>query len=134
MKNLTSIITFEGNLAADPELRITPAGHAVADLTVLVNTSHKVGDEWVEDEPTRHRCTVWGAPAENVAESLRKGDRVLVAGDLTTEAWKDKDNNSRTTVKITVRAIGASLRYHTARVVKAERTTAQDRDEVGQHA
>jgi single-strand DNA-binding protein len=127
MKHLSSTVTIEGNLAADPELRYTPGGNPVASITVLVNNRRKDGERWVDAEPTRHDCTVWGEPAENVANSLARGDRVLVVGEVTTDTWNDETSGEkRTRDKVTVTAIGASLRYHTTRPVKAERVTTRE--------
>lgn len=114
---LTTTVTFEGNLAADPELRFTPTGKQLAELRVLVNARRQNdAGEWEDTEPTRHRVTCFGTLAENVTESLRTGDRVLIIGRLTTDTWTDKDTgDKRTAPRVLADAAGASLRWATAR-------------------
>ena len=88
---LTTTVTFEGNLAADPELRFTSTGKQLAELRVLVNPRRQNdAGEWEDTEPTRHRVTCFGTLAENVTESLRSGDRVIVVGRIATDSWTDK--------------------------------------------
>lgn len=130
----TTVITFAGNAAADPELRYTPQGKAVANLRVLVNrrvrnnTGQGAG-EWEDAEPTAHNVTVWGQPAENVAESITRGDRVLVHGHVETETWEDRETGEKRTRDVVVvnerdGEIGASLSYASAELEKNPRRTA----------
>lgn len=129
-----TITSFTGNLTNDPELRFTPSGTPVATLSVAVNrrTKDNSTGEWVDAPTTFHDVKVWGAQAENLAESLTKGTEAIVVGQMETETWTDKDSGerrSRNVVVVSERfgAIGASLRYATAKVTKATRrnTTAQ---------
>lgn len=118
-----STITIEGNLAADVELRFTRAGEAVAELVVIENRRQKNEAGEYEDAPaTRHRLVVWGSAAENAAESLTKGSRVVATGGLFTEQWADKETGeARYSTKVKVTSLGVSLRYHTAQPAKADR-------------
>lgn len=99
----TTTITFAGNLAADPELRFTPSGKAVAETRVLVNkrTQNDSG-EWVDGEPTGHKIKIWGPAAENFAAHAGKGDRVLVTGRVDTDTWTDKDTNQKRTAQVVI--------------------------------
>lgn len=121
---MSSTITAEGNLTADPELRFTKAtGQAVATVRIAISARRKnIGGEYVDTPPTFHEATVWGALAEHVAESLHKGERVLVHGSTYDEEWTDRDGRIRVKHVIQVQAIGASLRYATATV---HRTTSK---------
>lgn len=121
-----SQITFAGNLAIDPEVRFTPSGRAVATLTVLENRRRRTADGqgWEDAEPNRYKVEVWGAMAENVAESLGRGDRVLVTGSIVTDRWTHKETGEeRTTQKVNADEVAFSLRYHTVKATKATRTT-----------
>ena len=124
---LQTAITFEGNIAADLDVALTPSGKQLVRFPVLVNRRRRNPDtnEWEDDEPTRHACTAFGSLGEHIADSLRKGDRVLIAGSIVTDAWNDKDTgDKRTTQRVLVDAAGPSLRWATAAVCKAQRTTA----------
>jgi single-strand DNA-binding protein len=123
---LQSTITFEGNIAADLEVTFTPSGKQVVRFAVLVNRRRRNPDtgDWEDDEPTRHACTAFGTLGEHVADSLGKGDRVLIVGNVVTDSWADKDTgDKRTAQRILVDAAGPSLRWATARIQKAQRTT-----------
>ena len=106
-------INSEGNLVNDPELSYTSSGVPVANFRLAVNRREwdKNARQWVDGSPTYLRCTVWKAMAENVANSLRKGDSVLVTGDLKQQNWEDREGNRRTSYDVEVKNIGASLRY-----------------------
>lgn len=120
-------ISFDGNLAEDPQLRFTTSGIAVADLVVLENRRHKDGETYVDDEPNRYRVQVWRQLAENVAESLTKGMHVLVVGQVKTDRWETNEGETRYTQVIDARHIGPDLTYQTATVTKAtKRTNAND--------
>lgn len=120
-------ITIHGNLAADPELRYTQGGKAVANLRVLENTRSRAQGEWANDpEPTGHNVVVWGAAAENLVESLHKGDGVLIVGTTRTEAWQDKAGEKRTKVTVTATAIGASLQHATVTVTSGKKDAAEE--------
>ena len=118
--NATQITTI-GNLTSDPDLRFTPSGKAVATVRIAVNHRIRQGEEWVDGEPSFYDVTLWEKLAENAAESLRKGDRVLVTGQVHTEAWTDSDGAKRTKQVIIDPEIGASLRFTTVQVARGTR-------------
>jgi single-strand DNA-binding protein len=118
-----TVITIVGNLTADPELRFTPAGHAVANFTVAStprNFDRQAG-EWKDGDALFLRCSLWREPAENVAESLVRGMRVIVSGRLRQRSYETREGEKRTVVELEVDEIGPSLRYATAKVTKAGR-------------
>lgn len=125
MANETTI-TVVGNLTADPELRFTPSGAAVASFTVASTprTFDKNANEWRDGEALFLNCSIWRQAAENVAETLRKGMRVIVTGALKQRSYDDKDGNRRTVFEVTVEEVGPSLRYATAQVTKASGSNA----------
>jgi single-strand DNA-binding protein len=116
-------ITVVGNLTADPELRFTQSGAAVASFTVASTPSHfdKASGKWVDDPALFMRCNIWRQPAENVAESLTRGTRVVVTGRLRQRSFETKEGEKRTVVELEVDEIGPSLRYATAKVNKVSR-------------
>ena len=118
-------ITVIGNLTADPELRFTPAGAAVANFTVASTprTFDKGSGEWKDGEALFLRCNVWRQAAENVAESLTRGSRVMVTGRLRQRSFETKEGEKRTVIELEVDEIGASLRFATAKITKASRTS-----------
>lgn len=118
------VTTIVGNLAGDPELRFTPSGAAVANFTVCATpkTKNKNTEQWEDGETLYMRCSIWREAAENVAESLHRGDRVVVTGRLVSRSWDDKDSGAkRTVVEMQADEVGPSLRYATAQVRKADR-------------
>src|SRR5918999_1512686 len=117
-------ITVVGNLTADPELRFTPSGAAVANFTVASTprTFDRQSQEWKDGEALFLRCNVWRQAAENVAESLTRGSRVIVSGRLKQRSFETKEGEKRTVVELEVDEIGPSLRYATAKVAKAARS------------
>ena len=118
-----TIITVVGNLTADPELRFTPSGAAVANFTVASTprTFDRQTQEWKDGDALFMRCNVWRQAAENVAESLTRGARVVVSGRLKQRSYETKEGEKRTVVELEVDEIGPSLRYATAKVTKASR-------------
>ena len=111
-------LTVRGRLTADPELRFTPSGAAVTNFTVAVNASKfdKNSNEW-KDQPTKFwRCAAWNqgklARAENIANMLKKGDNVIVYGELTTREYETKEGEKRTADEIRVETIGKDLTFH----------------------
>lgn len=116
-------ITIVGNLTADPDLKFTQSGIPAANFTVASTprTFDGKSGQWVDSDPLFLRCTVWRDYAEHVAESLSKGMRVIVQGNLRANQWTDKQGNRRTAYQIDVVEIGPSLRYATAQVSKATR-------------
>ena len=117
-------ITVIGNLTADPELRFTPSGAAVANFTVASTPRQfdRQANEWKDGETLFMRCSVWREEAENVAESLVRGARVIVTGRLVSRSWEDKDTGQkRSVMEMQVDEVGPSLRYATAKVTKTQR-------------
>lgn len=117
-------ITVIGNLTADPELRFTPSGAAVANFTVASTprTFDRQTNEWKDAETLFMRCSVWREAAENVAESLTRGTRVVVTGRLVSRSWEDKETGQkRSVMEMQVDEVGPSLRYATAKVTKTQR-------------
>ena len=116
-------VTVVGNLTADPELRFTPAGAAVANFTVASTprTLDRQSGEWKDGEALFLRCSLWRQAAENAAESLTRGTRVLVTGRLVQRSFETKEGEKRTVVELQVDEIGPSLRYATATVNKVSR-------------
>jgi single-strand DNA-binding protein len=124
-------ITIVGNLTADPELRFTPSGAAVANFTVASTprTFDKQSNEWKDGETLFMRCSVWREAAENVAESLHRGTRVIVQGRLKSRSYDTKEGEKRTVTELDVDEVGPSLRYASAKVTKAERANAQQQQQ-----
>jgi len=121
-----TITTIVGNLTADPELRFTPAGHAVANFTVASTprTFDRQSGEWRDGDALFMRCTIWRDAAEHIAESLTRGDRVVVQGRLRQRSFETRDGDKRTVVELDVDDVGPSLRYATVNVTKAHRAAA----------
>ena len=111
-------ITLVGNLTADPELRFTPSGAAVANFTVASTprTFDRQTNEWRDGDAMFLNCAVWRQAAENVAESLQKGMRVIVQGRLRSRSYETRDGERRTVFEVDVDEIGPALRYATAKV------------------
>ncbi|MEV0948598.1 single-stranded DNA-binding protein [Rhodococcus sp. NPDC049939] len=118
-----TVITVIGNLTADPELRFTPAGAAVANFTIASTprTFDRQTNEWKDGEALFLRCNIWREAAENVAESLTRGSRVIASGRLKQRSYETREGEKRTVVELEVDEIGPSLKYATARVNKASR-------------
>src|ERR1700760_3867524 len=117
-------ITVVGNLVAEPELRFTPSGQPVA--TFRVASTPRIRDnatnEWKDGDSLFLTCNVWRQPAENVAESLQRGMRVIVQGRLRQRSYETKEGEKRTVFEVEVDEVGPSLRSATAKVVKAQRS------------
>ncbi|HUR52193.1 MAG TPA: single-stranded DNA-binding protein [Mycobacteriales bacterium] len=118
-----TVITVVGNLTSDPELRFTPSGAAVASFTVASTprTLDKATNEWKDGEALFLRCSIWRQAAENVAESLQKGMRVVVQGRLQQRSYDTKEGEKRTVIEMQVDEIGPSLKYATAKVNRTTR-------------
>ena len=116
-------VTVVGNLTDDPELRFTPSGAAVANFTVASTPRmfDRQTNEWKDGEALFLRCNVWRQAAENVAESLTRGARVVVTGRLKQRSFETKEGEKRTVIELEVDEIGPSLRYATAKVNKVSR-------------
>ncbi|MEV0027852.1 single-stranded DNA-binding protein [Nocardia sp. NPDC050793] len=121
-----TVITVIGNLTADPELRFTPSGLAVANFTVASTPRvfDRTTNEWKDGEALFLRCSVWREAAENLAESLTRGARVIVSGRLKQRNWTTDDGQKRSTVELDVDEVGPSLRYATAKVTRTTRPAA----------
>lgn len=118
-----TVITVVGNLTADPELRFTPSGAAVASFTVASTprTFDRQTSEWKDGDTLFLRCSIWREAAENVAESLTKGTRVVVQGRLVQRSFETREGEKRTVVEMQVDEVGPSLRYATAKVTRSQR-------------
>ncbi len=118
-----TVITVIGNLTADPELRFTPSGAAVANFTVASTprTFDRQSQEWKDGEALFLRCNVWRQAAENVAESLQRGMRVVVTGRLKQRSFETREGEKRTVIELDVDEIGPSLKYATAKVNRTTR-------------
>ena len=118
-----TVITVVGNLVDDPELRFTPSGAAVANFRIASTprTFDRQTNEWKDGEALFLSCSVWRQAAENVAESLTKGMRVVVQGRLKQRSYEDREGQRRTIVELEVEEVGPSLKYATAKVTRASR-------------
>ena len=116
-------LTVVGNLTADPELRFTQAGVAVANFTVAQTprSFDKARNEYVDGDTLFLRCSIWRESAENVTESLTKGMRVIATGRLVQRSYETREGEKRTVLELQVDEIGPSLRYASAKVTRAER-------------
>ena len=119
-----TVVTLVGNLVDDPELRFTPSGAAVANFRVASTprTYDRQSGEWKDGESLFLSCSVWRQAAENVAESLQRGMRVIVQGRLKSRSYDDREGQKRTVFEIDVDEVGPSLRSATAKVTKAMRS------------
>ena len=115
-------IAIVGNLTDAPELRFTPSGAAVANFTVASTprTFDRQANEWKDGEPLFLRCSIWREPAENVAETLEKGARVIVVGRLTSRSYETREGEKRTVVEVEADEVGPSLRYASAKVSRTQ--------------
>ena len=115
-------VTIVGNVTDDPELRFTPSGAAVANFTVAVNKRYRNNDgTWEDKLDGFFKCNCWRDMAENVAESVAKGARVIVVGRLNQRSW-ETDSGKRYEVEIQVDEIGPSLRWATAKPIKSTKS------------
>jgi single-strand DNA-binding protein len=118
-------VTLNGNIGGgDPELRFLPSGVAVAKFRMACTPQkyNKDTGKWEDLEPSWYAVTVWRNQAENVAESLRNGDRVIVLGNLSVRVYEDKEGNKRTSTEVDAQAVGADLTFATAKVIKAAKS------------
>ena len=120
-----TIITVVGNLTSDPELRYTPAGAAVANFTIASTprTYNRQTGQWEDGEALFLRASIWRDYAENVAETLKKGTRVIAQGRLKSRSYETKEGERRTSMEIELDEIGPALRYATAQVTRSQRTS-----------
>ena len=121
-----TVITLVGNLVDDPELRFTPSGAAVASfrLASTPRTFDRQSNEFKDGESLFLTCSVWRQAAENVAESLQRGTRVIVSGRLKQRSYETREGEKRTVYEVDVDEVGPSLRSATAKVTRAQRSGA----------
>ncbi|WP_104116511.1 single-stranded DNA-binding protein [Arthrobacter sp. B1805] len=119
-----TVITVIGNLTNDPELRFTPSGSAVANFTIASTprTFDRQSNDWKDGETLFLRASVWREAAENVAETLTKGTRVVAQGRLKSRSYDTKEGEKRTVMELEVDEIGPSLRYASAKVTRTQRS------------
>ncbi len=118
----TNTVTIIGNLVEDPELRFTPSGVAMAKLRVAVNRRWRDRNDQWQEETSFFGGTVWRDMAENIAESLQKGSRVILTGSLEQRSWETQDGERRSVVEIRIDELGPSLRWATAQVTRTSRS------------
>ena len=118
-----TLITVVGNLTADPELRFTPSGAAVASFTIASTPRQfdRNTNEWKDGEALFLRCSIWRQAAENCAESLTRGMRVIASGRLKQRSFETREGEKRTVIELDVDEIGPSLKYASAKVNKTQR-------------
>lgn len=120
---MSTNVTLTGTLGRDPELRYTPAGKAVVTLSVVTSKSVKTDDgKWENHEETWWRVTAWDQLAENVAETLVKGDPVIVVGRSFMESYRDKEGNDRQSLKVNAFNVGLDLKRRQATVLREQQT------------
>jgi single-strand DNA-binding protein len=112
---MDTFVTVVGNLTDDPELRFTSNGHAVANFRLAVTPRVREGDAWKDGDTSFLRVNVWRKQAENAAESLSKGSRVMVVGKLKSRSWETPEGDKRSVVEIDADELGPSLKWATAR-------------------
>jgi len=119
-----TVITVVGNLTGDPELRFTPSGAAVANFTIASTPRafDKQSNEWKDGDTLFLNCSIWRQAAENVAESLQKGMRVVAQGRLKQRSYETREGEKRTVVELDVEEVGPSLKYATAKVARVQRS------------
>jgi single-strand DNA-binding protein len=123
---MDTFVTVVGNLTGDPELRFTPSGVAVANFRLAVTPRVREGDQWKDGETSFFRINVWRQQAENVAETLTKGTRVIVTGKLRHRTWQTDGGEQRTVTEVEADELGPSLKWATAKVERANRAGAGD--------
>jgi single-strand DNA-binding protein len=119
-----TVITVIGNLTSDPELRFTPSGAAVANFTIASTPRNfdRQTNEWKDGDTLFLNCSIWRQAAENVAESLQKGMRVVAQGRLKQRSYETREGEKRTVVELDVEEVGPSLKYATAKVARVQRS------------
>jgi len=125
-------VTIAGNLTADPELTITTSGAQVANFRVAVTARVRDGNAWRDGDTSFYRVTCWRDLATNVTDSLGKGDRVVIVGQLRMRSWETPEGEQRSVVEVTAEEVGPSLRWATARPERAARKPNGDASDPGQ--
>lgn len=120
---MTTPVTVCGNLTGDPELRFTASGKPVATFSVAVNRRryNETTQKWEDGDADFVRCVAWEGLAENLANSVGKGDRLVVTGDLRQRRWEAEDGSARSTFEVTATEVGASMRWATVATTKVTR-------------
>lgn len=121
------LIQLEGNLTADPQLRFTASGKAVANFRIATSERKKQGNDWIDGDECFLECTVWDQMAENICESLSKGQKVIVTGRLKQRSYETNSGEKRTVYEVKADSVGPSLRNAIAKANKVERTQATGR-------
>jgi single-strand DNA-binding protein len=121
----SNTVTLIGNLVDDPELRFTPSGVAMAKIRIAVNRRWQQNGEW-QEETSFFGGTLWREAAENAAESLQKGMRIILTGSLEQRTWETQEGDKRSVVELRIDEVGPSLRWATAAVTKTPRQGAGD--------
>lgn len=117
------VVTLQGNLAGDPELRYTAAGKPVANFTVVTSKSYKdEGGKWQDKDTSFWRCTVWDQQAEFVAESFQKGDAVIAVGSMAQRSYETREGENRTVTEVQVTEVGASVKRRPVKIDRAQRS------------
>jgi single-strand DNA-binding protein len=114
-------VTIAGNLTADPELKFTSGGAAVANFRIAVTSRVREGDAWRDGDTSFYRVNCWRDLATNVTDSLGKGDRVVVVGQLRQRSWETDEGEQRSIIEVTAEEVGPSLRWATAKPERAKR-------------
>jgi single-strand DNA-binding protein len=114
-------VTITGNLTSDPELKFTPNGAAVANFRVAVTSRVRDGETWRDGDTSFYRVTAWRDLATNLTDSLGKGDRVVIVGQLRMRGWETPEGEQRSVVEVTAEEVGPSLRWATAKPERATR-------------
>lgn len=118
-----TILTLIGNLTADPELRFTPGGKAVINFTLACTPRVFKDGEWTEGDTLFMRCSYWGQPAENMSESIRRGDRLIVHGKLRPNFYTTRDGEEKKSIELVCEEVGASMQFKTVNINRAVRET-----------
>jgi single-strand DNA-binding protein len=119
-------VSGEFRIVADPELRFTPAGKAVASARIVANSRKKEGDQWVDDKVCWLNLTVWDKPAENLVETFQKGDLILIVGGrLETREYETREGEKRTSLDLTASDFGPALRFASAKITKTQRSSGE---------
>ena len=115
-------LTIVGNLTDAPELRFTAQGKAVANFTVAVSKRIKDGNDWKDGPSSFYRCSLWDAQAENMAESLTRGQRVIVVGEIAQRSYETNTGEKRSVFEVAATEVGPSLKWATAKVEKTAKS------------
>jgi single-strand DNA-binding protein len=126
-------VTITGNLTDDPEVSFTPAGAAVCNFRLAVTPRIKQGEGWTDGDTSFFRITAWRDLATHVGDSLAKGDRVIVAGQLRARSWETPEGDRRTVVEVQAEEVGPSLRWATAKPQRTSKPKAGNGPSTGGH-